>query len=445
MPRCVTQRGSNGRERAGTDERHLVTPPRPNYSATVSPRPRKDGSVAYDVRYRVEGKSRSVSFESDPGKIPDKSAQKWARVVRSIGPEEAVKLLGRDLRTGLPTVAEYADHYIASKSGVEGKTLDHYRMFMRLHIGPTMGDLPLDAITKETVAGWINFQAEDGDAAKSIKNRHGFLSALFQSAVDDELITRNPCARSKLPESESGEMVFLSPDEFVTLLSFIPVRYQPLVQMLANTGMRWGEVTALKPGDFDLNAVGPRGLPLPTVRVSRAWKSSMGRGWYLSAPKTKRSKRILTLPEDMLPIVRPLIESGTEFVFTNGRGGPIRQQNFWSQVWDPARRLANGLPAFTTSQLDPSKPWVARTHGVWDRKPAETPLGKHPRIHDLRHSCASWLIADGIPLTVVQLQLGHESIKTTSDIYGHVTPGMMASAAHSLGRTLSSSMPAILP
>jgi integrase len=356
-----------------------------------------------------------------------------------------VKLLGRDLREELQTVAQYADHYINAKSGVEGKTLDHYRMFIRLHIGPTMGDLPLDAVTKEMVAGWVNFQAEDGHAAKSIKNRHGFLSAMFQSAVDDELITRNPCAKTNLPDSERGEMVFLSPDEFTTLLSYIPVWYQPLVQILANTGVRWGEATALKPGDFDLDATDLAGDPQPTVRISRAWKSSVARGWYLAAPKTKRSKRLLTLPVDMLPILRPLVESGREFVFTNSRGGAIRQQNFWSGVWNPARRLANGLPPFTAAKGSADKPWEARSMGVWDRKPAVKPLGKVPRIHDLRHSCASWLIADGIPLTVVQLQLGHESIKTTSDIYGHVTPGMMSSAAKSLGRTLAGSMPQLLP
>ena len=416
------------------------TKPRTKFAATVRPRPRSDGSVAHDVRYRVDGRSRSYSFESD------REAQKWARILRAIGPAEAVKLLGRDLRDDLQTVAQYAEHYINTKSGVEGKTLDHYRMFMRLHIGPTMGDLPLDAVTKEMVAGWINFQAEDNNAAKSIKNRHGFLSAMFQSAVDDELITRNPCAKSRLPESEGVEMVALSPNEFTMLLVYIPMKYQPLVQTLANTGMRWGEVTALKPGDFDLDATDLHtGRPAATVRVSRAWKSSMAKGWYLAAPKTKKSKRVLTLPDGLVPIIRPLVEAGTEFVFTNGRGAPIRQQNFWSQVWTPARRLANGLPAFTTSQLDASKSWHPQPSGVWDRKPAAKPLGKYPRIHDLRHSCASWLIADGVPISVVQLQLGHESIKTTSEVYIHVTPGMMATAAHSLGRTLAGSMPELLP
>src|SRR5690606_8290571 len=138
-----------------------------------------------------------------------------------------------------------------------------------------------------------------GAAAKSIKNRHGFLSAMFQNAVDDGIIDANPCAKTKLPDSERREMVFLSPDEFTVLLSYIPERHQPLVLLLAVTGMRWGEATALRPGDFDLGA--------RRVRVSRAWKSSVKRGWYIGPPKTSRSKRTITLPEDAIPVLEPLV------------------------------------------------------------------------------------------------------------------------------------------
>jgi len=410
-----------------------MTPPRTPYAASVRPRARADGSVAHDLRYRLDGRSLSVSFDSD------KHAQKWARIFRTIGPAESLKLLGRDLSDTSPTVNEYAERYINTKSGVEGKTLDHYRMFMRLHIGPTLGELPIDAVSKDMIAAWVNFQAEDGDAAKSIKNRHGFLSGMFQSAIDEEpsLITRNPCAKTNLPASESQEMVFLSPNEFTTLLGYIPAFYQPLVLTLAATALRWGEATALKPSDFDLDA--------RTVRVSRAWKSSMARGWYLGPPKTRKSKRTVSLPDDLIPILRPLVESGSEFVFTSYRGKPLRQANFWSQVWEPARRMANGKPAFDLSQRNKELAWQPRIDGVWDREPAKVPLGKTPRIHDLRHSHASWLIAAGVPLPVIQARLGHESITTTISTYGHLSPDMMQGVAGTVGRILAGSMPQLLP
>lgn len=408
-----------------------MTPPRPAHSASLRTRAHADGTPVFDVRFRLDSKQKTLSFETA------KAAIKWQNIVKAIGPTEALKFLNLDLTEGSPSVNEYAERYINSKSGIEGKTTDHYRMYMRLHIAPVMGPLPIDAVSPETVAGWINAQSVAGVASKTIKNRHGFLSAMFQNAVDDGLLAQNPCRRSRLPESESVEMVFLSANEFTTLLAYVPVKYQPLVLLLAATGLRWGEATALKPGDFDLEQ--------RSVRVSRAWKSSLDKGWYLGPPKTRRSKRTVSLPDDLIPTLRPLVDGGGEFVFTNAYGKPVRQQNFYSGVWDPARRLANGLPPFDKAKLDKSQPWAARANGVWDREPATVPLGKHPRIHDLRHSHASWLIAKGVPLTVIQRRLGHESIQTTSDVYSHLSPDMTIAAANAVGEVLAGAMPQLLP
>lgn len=397
------------------------------YSATIRTRPKKDGTTSHDVRFRQDGQSRSLSFTDYT------SADKWAKIVRAVGPEEALKLLRLKTLPGTPTLDEYAEIYINSKSGIEPKTLEHYRMYMRLHITPSLGHLPLDAISKEMIAGWVNAQAARGDAGKSIKNRHGFLSALFQHAVDDEVIPRNPCAKTVLPETVRDDMVFLSADEFTTLLSYIPSRYQPLVLTLASTGMRWGEATALKPSDFDLGA--------RTVRITRAWKSSQSKGWYLGPPKTKRSRRTLKLTPNLIPILQPLVEAGTEFVFTNSVGNPVRQQNFWEDVWNPARRLANGLPAFDTTK-GTDREWTARARGVWDgRQPATTPIGKSPRVHDLRHSYVAWQLAQGTGIDVISRNLGHESIQTTIDIYGHIAQDRVDAAAEAIGVELSGAMP----
>ena len=403
------------------------------YPASIRPRPRRDGTVAYDVRFRQDGSQRTLSFDNAVG------AEKWANILRSVGPVEALAFLKITTADSCPTVADYAEHYINIKSGIEGMTRDHYRMYMRLHIGPTLGHLPLDAVSSDTIANWINLSAASGAASKTIKNWHGFLSAMFQSAVESDppLIGRNPCTRSRLPESEHKEMVFLSPDEFTTFLGYIPARWQPLVLLLANTGLRWGEATALKPSDFDLEQ--------RSVRVSRAWKSSSAQGWYLGPPKTRRSKRSVSIPDNLVQILRPLVESGKEFVFTNAFGHPVRQQNFHGGVWTPARRLANGLPAFEVSKLYPDRAWAPRTGSVWARKPATVPLGKSPRIHDLRHSHASWLLAAGVGIDVVQRRLGHESITTTVDRYGHIALERQARAGDAIGVVLAGAMPQIEP
>lgn len=399
------------------------------YSCSVRPRARKDGTVAYDVRYRYEGKQPTMTFNSAVG------AEKWANILRQVGPGEAFKFLQLELSETSPTVNEYAERYIASLSGVEGKTTDHYRMYIRLHIGPVMGALPIDAVDPLLISKWINDQHEAGVASKTIKNRHGFLSAMFQSAVeaDRPLLDRNPCRRSRIPETESEEMVFLNANEFTTLLGYIPPKYQPIVYLLAATGLRWGEATALRPGDIDLDA--------GELRVSRAWKSSKAKGWYIGPPKTKKSKRTVSLPPDLLHVLEPLMATKSEYLFTNAYGKPIRQQNFHGGVWTPALRLAMGLPAFEKSKLYPERDWTPRSHGVWDREPAAVPLTKHPRPHDLRHSHASWLLEEGVGIDVVQRRLGHESIKTTVDRYGHISAARMSAASSAIGGVLAGAMP----
>lgn len=403
-------------------------PTKPLYSASVRTRVKKDGTASHDVRFRQDGQSRSLSFTDW------KYADNWAKVLRTVGPEEAIKLLKLKTAPGTPTVEEYAQSYMNSKSGIEPKTVEDYRTYMRLHITPALGHLPLDAVSKEMIAAWVNTQHARGDAGKSIKNRHGFLSAMFQSAVDDELIVRNPCAKTVLPETVRDDMVFLNADEFTTILGYIPDRYQPLILTLMSTGMRWGEATALQPADFDLTA--------RTVRISKAWKSSKSKGWYLGPPKTKRSRRTLRLGDDVIAVVAPLLGSGRQFVFTNNVGNPIRQNNFWAAAWEPARRLANGLPAFDVAKADPSREWEARARGVWaTRRPSENPIGKYPRVHDLRHSYVALQLKRGTGIDVISRNLGHESIQTTIDIYGHIAQDRFDAAADAIGLELAGAMP----
>jgi integrase len=395
-------------------------------SASIRHRVRRDGTVMFDVRYRLDGRSKTLSFTDSQG------AERWATIVRRIGPAQALQLIRDEDSAQLPTLDEWAESYITSRTGLEASTVEDYRAFMRLSISPALGALPLDAISPARISAWVNDMATRY-AGKTIANRHGFLYACLQAAVEDQLIPRNPCGRVRLPRTEEKEKVFLTIPEYQRLLQYVPERHRLLIELLAQTGLRWGEASALRWSDFDLQpTLDPlTGLPVQIglLRVSRAWHHSNDRGWYIGPPKTKMSRRTLRLPSRILPQLQERIDARGDWMFTNPDGTAIRHAKFMSNVWYPAVRLANGEAAHPGRTPAPG--------GTWDVAPAAVPLGKRPGLHSLRHSHASWLVADGVSLAVVQARLGHESIQTTIATYTHLTPDVLAQPAASIDRLLA--------
>jgi integrase len=168
------------------------------------------------------------------------------------------------------------------------------------------------------------------------------------------------------------------------------------------SGARFGEATALTPSDIDLVE--------GTIRIQRAWRYVIGEGYKLGPPKTNRSTRTIDVAASSLGE----LDLTGEWVFTNSgrgwRGGPndpVRSQNFHTNVW---------VPALT--------------------KAKDKGLTKRPRPHDLRHTNASWLIQAGVPLPVIQRHLGHESIQTTVDRYGHLDRRTSRVVANVVGEAL---------
>lgn len=229
---------------------------------------------------------------------------------------------------------------------------------------------------------------------KTIQNLHGLLAAILQDAVeaDPPLRPSNPAAGVRLPrfdDTGEEEMVVLAHDEFRLLRDCIKPDARDMVTVFAGTGLRYGELTALQIRDLDLT-----GAP-PVLRVRRAWKRQPDNTFSLGAPKTTRSRRAISLSEEVAAALAPHAEHKTpdEFVFTTPNGRWWRHGAFHGRRWLPALREAHvrGLP-------------------------------KRPRIHDLRHTHVAWLIAGGVPLPAIQRRLGHQSITTTIDRYGHLLP-----------------------
>ena len=381
---------------------------------------RSDGSVAYVARFRLDGRQTTETFDSASARA------RFIRNADALGIEQAIDLLDALDDAGasaaeVPTVAEWAERCIANLTGVGDGTRKRYRSYVRNDLG-SLAHLPVDHVTEARVAEWVNGLPGSG---KTIKNKHGWLSGTLSRAVP-RYLSANPCASTRLPETETEPMTFLTHDEYARFLDYITPYWQPLVTTLFSTGLRWGEATALQVRDLDL-ANGQ-------LSVRRSWKH----GGEIGAPKTRRSRRTIALAPETVDLLREQIgaRTGEAFVFLNHRRGPVRHSTFHENVWAPAVRLANGEPAAKGKRIGRRRDAQGRII-----EPATVPLGKRPRIHDARHTCASWLLASGIPINYVQAHLGHESITTTVDRYGHVMPAARQAISGALSAALAQAHP----
>lgn len=336
----------------------------------------------YRVRWRDNGVQQSVQFENLP------AAERFKNLLEDHGPEEALKVVElEEAGQSVITVSEFLTAHIDSLTGVQPATLDRYRSYVSRDV--SFGDLPLVAVTENTIAKWVQgletIEREHGKtkitlSGKTISNMHGFLSGAFNDAVKQGLLDSNPCQGRRLPRTLVEERVFLTTDEFQLLHDCIKQpRWQALATFLVMTGLRFGEATALTPSDIDHKR--------RTVTVNKAWKYTGSSKRVLGPPKTQMSRRTISLPQkawDVLDLTQP------EWLFTNSAGNPATAQEFYNRAWKAARE-------------------AAKAKG----------LTKWPRVHDLRHTCASWMVQNGVPLPVVQKRLGHESIQTTIGIYSH--------------------------
>ncbi|WP_156119363.1 tyrosine-type recombinase/integrase [Modestobacter caceresii] len=314
-----------------------------------------------------------------------------------------------------PTFADYAEQHVANLTGVEEGYRAQYRRDVARHMTPVFGDLPLTAVNRSLVRGWLR-GLEAGThpwlvgrpplAYRTRKRLATEAGAVMRAALADELIVRDPFVGVRVgkPEhtaSRQETIRALTHDEWRRLEAELPAGvYRDLATVAVGTGLRWSELTALECRHVVLDDGRPR------VEVRQAWKDTRaGKAdrYEIGRPKSDRSVREVTVGAGVAQVLARLVADRPEdaYVFTTpatsgthaGRqgGAPIRSANYRHRVWAPA---------------------VARVF----------PHGRGVRFHDLRHTHASWLINAGRPLTEVQRRLGHESIQLTSDTYGWLLP-----------------------
>ncbi|MGG5174844.1 tyrosine-type recombinase/integrase [Pseudarthrobacter sp. J1763] len=308
-------------------------------------------------------------------------------------------------KQGVPTVAEVVQEHIDLLIRPSLGTIGSYQRMLDLRIRNSIGHIPVDEFGYRDVIHWVKGISVAGVAPKSIKNMHGLLSAAMKTAELLGYISRNPCRGVPLPtvERADDDALFLTHAEF-SLLTEGMQQYKTLAQFLVMTGARFGEATALRVADIDLLS------KPPTARINKAWKRDGQSRYYLGPTKTRAGKRSVGLNPALVDLLIPLVADrpGSELLFTTPGGQRIAHKPFWQHHWVPAVR-------------------AAQVQG----------LTKTPRIHDLRHTHASWLIHDGgISLFALSRRLGHASVRTTEQVYGHLMPQALQDGADATERSV---------
>lgn len=325
-----------------------------------------------------------------------------SKAVREAGAKEAEarRKLWRDPEAYKRPWGEWADEWLQGRI-VEPSTARSDQGRLKKHLRPRWDDVPIGSITRHDVKRWA-VELRTSVGPETVKRCVHLLSTSLSAALDAEIIEYNPAASLRLPGGAKEQERFLTHDEFDAIREEMPTtRDQLVIDMLANTGLRYGELAGLHWSRVDLS----RGL----LTVVETYGEDSGA--IKAYPKGKR-RRDVPLTDALIAALTKwkatqprAINCGVDhavgicrsgLVFTTEAGTPLRNSN-WSPIWRGAVERA----------------------GVG-----------HARIHDLRHTYASWLLQQGIPLAEVGKLLGHVSTQTTAK-YAHLaeTPSAAILAA----------------
>lgn len=371
--------------------------------ATLRPRHRSDGTVAHQLIFRdgddPTHKQTSITFDDEAeAKLVKRFLEANGHSFRK-AQEQII-----EMRSQAPTLNELVTHHLDTLTGVERGTLSRYRSIHRDHIQDSIGRTRIDALDRTRIVKWLQ---GINRTEKTLKNIHAIVSASINTGIDDANwpIEHNPAQGLKMPKGGGTpkQPMFLTRTQVEKQVervrhihaeapTGVGVTWDPglLVWTLVRSGIRIGEATALRKGiDTTVNEDGR-----VILHINRAWKRT-GAGLEEGVTKSKASARDVSLNLEFSKELNTYLQTILDgsFLFPNRRGQRLHEGRFFEYYWDPARTYLLGA-------------------GVLPRK---------PRIHDLRHTHASWLIQAGVPLPVIQKRLGHESIDTTVRKYGHLT------------------------
>jgi integrase len=320
----------------------------------------------------------------------------------------------------------FADRWLDSRE-VGARTAERTLSVLRTHVLPQWSDWPIARIDHMAVQEWVTALVRRR-ARGTVVRCHSTLSMILKTAVRARLIAVNPAEGVRIPKPHNtrANPTTINPvDFFGKLLPAVPLRYRAMVCLAAMAGLRWGECAGLTWAAVDLDR---RRLKVAQVAVETPSTVTLR-----PFPKSRAGQRVVPLPPaltESLTIHRNRLVTepgGNDLVFPARGGGPLRRNNFRRRVWLPSLVRAGllGHIAETDEGFRASWPTKTSTQTAMCRSHQEAIVlvanssNGGLRFHDLRHSYATWLVTNGVPVNVVRKVMGHEQTSTTLDIYTH--------------------------
>jgi integrase len=334
--------------------------------------------------------------------------------------EEVADQLAAALKSrtdGLPTVSErqttasYLRDWLASvESSLRPNTYASYRASLEKHVIPRIGSVRLARLTPGDVQRVYSHCLSGGLSLSTVRRVHAIVHKALEQATKWGLVARNVAHLVQAPRPEHHEIATLSRDHVRAVLDAARGdRFEALYVLAVTTGMRQGELLALRWQDVSLDA--------GSAQVRATMQRTRQNGLSRSEPKTNGSRRHVSLTRAAVEALQrhrtaqaaERLRMGAawahnDLVFPNECGRPVSASNMLRRSFFPLLKRA-GVPRV--------------------------------RFHDLRHTAATLMLGESIHPKVVAEMLGHSRISTTLDLYSHVTPTMQRQATEALDAVLS--------
>lgn len=281
------------------------------------------------------------------------------------------------------SLSEYGRLWVTERPGLSPRTIELYRSLLRIHIVPTLGASDIHAITPAGVRAWRQKLLDNGVGETTVAKAYRLLRAILGTAVDDELLPRNPCRIKGASVERTAERPVITLHESLSLADAIEPRFRAFVLLAVFGSLRWGELLGLRRVDLDLDQA--------TVHVRRS-VAEVGGNLVIKSPKTAAGRRSVALPRWLVIELRSHLdefaETGDEGrVFVGAKGATPRRGHF-TKVWRAAKSAAS--------------------------------VSEAVHFHDLRHTGNHLAAASGASTRELMGRMGHASMRAAL-IYQHRT------------------------